>query len=632
MPATLKRSTFTVSRAQEFFTVRELQAQCGLPKLEWPLMIVKELADNALDACETAGTLPQLSIAIDDDVIELQDNGPGLSRETLERQLDYLTRTSTNSRYVSPTRGQQGNAIKTILAAPFVVDGEQGLVEVATANYAVAITVRVDPIRQEPVIEVTDRGATVKTGTKWRVHYPAVSSSIAPDDIGRFLPWLAAMNPHLSIHLDGEAVAQRTQDTISKWLPSAPTFPHWYTAEDLQQLIAAYLAGNEDKFVRDLVREFAGLSSTKKAKGILESTGLGGSRLSDLLVDGDFDRERIAGLLKAMQAASKPLRPDRLGVIGREHLRSTLVDRGGEADSFRYKRGCGESDGVPYIIESAFAHCPEAEERELVTGINWTPTYRDPFTSVGEYGDSLSGVLGDEYAGSEEPIIVLVHLATPKPVFTDRGKTSLSLPHDEREAVVSAVLNVIGPWTKQRRREERDAQSWLRRREQLARQKRSEVTWLEAMLEVMPDAYRHVAGETGVAEARQLMYAARPRLQEITGRTLRDDYFSYTLLAEVSDAESRTDGGLERRLRPAGPPGRAAYETPRSPLDTGRQELSRRGDSGDPTAACGHPFTADDDRDGRTAGALSGRSFSARRKACCPSCNVPASRSGTTSR
>src|SRR5690606_2897258 len=133
MPATLKRSTFTVSRAQEFFTARELHAQCGLPRLEWPMMIVKELADNGMDACEDAGILPELTIAIDDDVIEVHDNGPGLPRETLRRQLDFLTRTSTNSRYVSPTRGQQGNAIKTVLAAPFVADGEEGLVEVATS-------------------------------------------------------------------------------------------------------------------------------------------------------------------------------------------------------------------------------------------------------------------------------------------------------------------------------------------------------------------------------------------------------------------------------------------------------------------------------------------------------------------
>ena len=53
--ARLDRATFTTSRALDFFSEKELTAQTGHGPAEWPLVILKELADNALDACEEAG-------------------------------------------------------------------------------------------------------------------------------------------------------------------------------------------------------------------------------------------------------------------------------------------------------------------------------------------------------------------------------------------------------------------------------------------------------------------------------------------------------------------------------------------------------------------------------------------------
>jgi DNA topoisomerase VI subunit B len=47
----LKRETFTTSRVLDFFSEKELIAQVGHPVRDWPLVVVKELVDNALDAC-----------------------------------------------------------------------------------------------------------------------------------------------------------------------------------------------------------------------------------------------------------------------------------------------------------------------------------------------------------------------------------------------------------------------------------------------------------------------------------------------------------------------------------------------------------------------------------------------------
>jgi hypothetical protein len=48
----LTRVAFKVSRLMEFCSERELQNQTGHSLYEWPLVVGKEIMDNALDAAE----------------------------------------------------------------------------------------------------------------------------------------------------------------------------------------------------------------------------------------------------------------------------------------------------------------------------------------------------------------------------------------------------------------------------------------------------------------------------------------------------------------------------------------------------------------------------------------------------
>ncbi len=118
----------------EFFTEKELQKQIGHSRHFWPVVLIKELIDNALDACEQAGIAPDITVTVERAAVSVQDNGPGLPATTLEKSLDYTVRVSDKSHYVSPTCGQLGNALKCVWAAPFVVDGEHGRVEVVTGG------------------------------------------------------------------------------------------------------------------------------------------------------------------------------------------------------------------------------------------------------------------------------------------------------------------------------------------------------------------------------------------------------------------------------------------------------------------------------------------------------------------
>ena len=130
MAAILKRATLHTSRLLDFASEKELVAQTGHDRSAWPLVVLKELVDNAIDACEEAGIAPVVSIKVDSAGITVEDNGPGLPAKTIKHVLDFSVRVSSREAYVSPTRGAQGNALKTIVAMPFVVDGERGHVEI----------------------------------------------------------------------------------------------------------------------------------------------------------------------------------------------------------------------------------------------------------------------------------------------------------------------------------------------------------------------------------------------------------------------------------------------------------------------------------------------------------------------
>jgi DNA topoisomerase VI subunit B len=94
--------------------------------------------------------------------IRVRDNGRGIPPETVASVLDFSTRTSSREAYVAPDRGAQGNALKTILAMPFALNGEEGRVEILARGVQHAITFRVDQIRQAPVIDHQGRARSCK--------------------------------------------------------------------------------------------------------------------------------------------------------------------------------------------------------------------------------------------------------------------------------------------------------------------------------------------------------------------------------------------------------------------------------------------------------------------------------------
>jgi DNA topoisomerase VI subunit B len=136
----------------DFCSEKELVAQTGHAKSEWPLVVLKELMDNALDACEEARVVPEITVRVGDEGISVSDNGPGIPESTVRDILNFSVRVSSREMYMAPDRGRQGNALKTIVAMPFVLDGQSGHIAISARGVESSITFAVDHIRQEPEI------------------------------------------------------------------------------------------------------------------------------------------------------------------------------------------------------------------------------------------------------------------------------------------------------------------------------------------------------------------------------------------------------------------------------------------------------------------------------------------------
>jgi hypothetical protein len=179
----LTRVAFRVSRLMEFCSERELENQTGHAVYEWPLVVAKELIDNGLDACEEAEVAPEIAVIVEKDTIVVQDNAGGVDAETIESVLDYTIRVSSREAYVSPTRGAQGNALKTILAMGYVLDrgngGDRaGLTIIEARGVEHRIEFRVDHVNNQPRIVHTTAPSPVEVGTRFTIRWPAKPARI----------------------------------------------------------------------------------------------------------------------------------------------------------------------------------------------------------------------------------------------------------------------------------------------------------------------------------------------------------------------------------------------------------------------------------------------------------------------
>ncbi len=203
----IERVAFTTSRLMEFCTEKELVAQTGHESYEWPRVIVKELVDNGLDHCEEVGIAPIIKVAITTGKrgiptrLVVEDNGLGIPATTITGIIDYNIRISSREAYISPTRGRQGNALKTILPMSYVLGGKiKGETWIEARGHKHRLLFAVNQIKQEPIVKNIRSRSRVTTGTRVTVFWPDTDEAkINAGEIVGLLNEFIWVNPHLAL-------------------------------------------------------------------------------------------------------------------------------------------------------------------------------------------------------------------------------------------------------------------------------------------------------------------------------------------------------------------------------------------------------------------------------------------------
>jgi DNA topoisomerase VI subunit B len=389
-------------------------------------------------------------IAVKGKSIIIKDNGPGIPAKTIDGILDYSIRVSSREAYASPTRGAQGNALKTVLPMGYVLNerrGEEasGKTIIEADGLAHHIAFAVDHIKQEPKIQHTARASSVIRGTRITVELPAFQESdgyetdIVEDSKGRFLQLAesyAWLNPHLTLRVswNGESKIniKASNPTWNKWLPSWPTSAHWYDPGRFRRYMAAHIANRDNITVREFISEFRGMTGTAKQKLVLAETGASHVSLHDYFGRHKVDAANIAKLLAAIKKHTTTVKALDLGVIGKEHFYRLMEAAGGDPKTFTYNRKIGETNGLPRVTEFAFGIHRDGltaggrvPSRKTVAGVNFSPGINNPFRQLGRNGVGLDTILEEVRANTSQPAIAVLHVTCPRIAYTDRGKSAI---------------------------------------------------------------------------------------------------------------------------------------------------------------------------------------------------------------
>ncbi len=540
----VKRTVFSTPRSGEFLELRALQAQTGQHSEAFGHVVVKELLDNALDAAESAGRAPviQITVRTDDEVtfVTVSDNGAGITAATVTSLCDFNVLVSDKARYRGPTRGAQGNALKTLLGIPFAFGvAEPVLIESAGVRHELRVTV--NPLGGVDVINDNDVSDRV-VGTSVTVPLP----SNLDIDAQRWAYGAALVNPHATISAIEQAQSGDDPDDEnrvfyksagqgwSKWTPSQPSSPHWYDLPAFSALVHSHIRTGVDVPLGPFIGEFDGLTGTRKQKDVRAAAVPGVTHLSGL--DGRDDL--IAALHRAMRQHAKPTPPRRLGPVGEDHLRTMLDDEYGVARPW-YKATECVVGGVPWIVEVMVADTVRPGRTWFAC--NHAPAFGDPLEraefDVGDIYTTgakafLMGANADTISGGNRAAVVHVICAAPQ--FVDKGKVTLVVPSAVADCAGAALDNATKTLRQEAERRRKDARkaerSEQRARDEAARrQRQNEWTIKDAVFEVMLEA-KEAAGHT--VAARTLYYKVRPLVQQYTDKPLDYQYFSQTLLPD----------------------------------------------------------------------------------------------------
>lgn len=338
---------------------------------------VKEAVDNALDACEEAGILPEITVQVRDrdgkSRVVVEDNGPGIVESQIARIFGKLLYGSKFHK-LSQSRGQQGMGISAAgMYGQLTVGKPLHIISrIKGDRLASEMYVSIDTAKNQPDIHRKkrlewDRRHGTRVEMEMEGHYQK-----GPHSIEVYLKQTAIANPHLTIVYQDTQGKQTLFARSTKKLPPRPTEikPHPYGIE-LGRLIQMLSSTTSRTLLRFLVDEFSCVGKKTALKIIDLARKQSDRRLSDRSYPRHIARAQAAALHKAIQKTRiMAPRTDCIVPIGEKSLLEGL-HKELEADYYTVTtRPAAAYRGNPFQVEVgiAYGHAGDADVEVEASG------------------------------------------------------------------------------------------------------------------------------------------------------------------------------------------------------------------------------------------------------------------------
>jgi DNA topoisomerase-6 subunit B len=421
---------------------------------------VKEAIDNALDACEEAGVLPDIYLGIfrkEDDIFKVvvEDNGPGIVPDNIPFVFGKLL---YGSRFhqIRQSRGQQGIGISAAVLYAQLTTGNPTMVisRCGAERPAYKLLIQIKTETNEPEILSRDEIQWDRThGTRIEIEFK--SSLTAKKRLIEYLRYTSVVNPHtrIRVELDGETMTfdRASEEPI---IPPKAIKPHPHGVElgELKRMTAASTAP-----LREFLIEGFSRVGEKTADEIIKSSGIGAEQAVSSL-----NPKGLGHLHTAMQAANVPPPPAQqcLSPIG-ENLIKQGLEKEFQLDFISARtRPAAVYHGHPFIVEAALGWGGKLESEgtaRIMRFANRVPLmYQQGACAI---TTSINSVNWRTYGIGQQglptgPLIILVHVASTNVPFTSESKDAVaSIPEIERE--ITLALQDLG----------RDLKTFIQRRD-----------------------------------------------------------------------------------------------------------------------------------------------------------------------
>lgn len=324
------------------------------------LTAVKEAVDNALDACEEAHILPDITVTVEtvagyDNrfVLKVTDNGPGIVRAQVP---NIFARLLYGSKFHSlkMSRGQQGIGISAAGMYGLLTTGEpvQVVSRTKPKNKAHYYHVQIDTAKNKPEVVLDEEcDFELPTGTRVTITLEGKYQK-GRQSIDEYIAQTAMANPHAKILYNASDGNVYKFSRKSNEMPFVPIEikPHPYGIE-LGLLFKMARESSYKNVAQFMHGEFSRVSS-KMASDIRKKAKIPASvRASKITLQ---DAERLHNVINTTKIRNPST--DCIGPIGEENL----VDGLKRVVKARFYSSCTRKPSVyrgnPFLIEAALAY------------------------------------------------------------------------------------------------------------------------------------------------------------------------------------------------------------------------------------------------------------------------------------